>query len=52
MALSKATNRWIARHRADCRELMGDEGRFRAHAGGRRRGFTASVASPDHNNIE
>jgi hypothetical protein len=52
MALSKTANGGIAGHCTNGRKLMGHQRGFCPCARGRRRSFTAGVASPDHNDIE
>ena len=52
VALAETADRGIAGHRADGRETMRHERRLGAHARGCGRGFAASMASTDDDNIE
>ena len=52
MALAEAADGRIAGHGADGRELMGHQGRLRAHAGAGGRGLTAGMAAANHDNVE
>ena len=52
MALAKAADGRIARHRTNGRETMSDQRRLRAHAGGGGRRLTAGVAASDNNHVE
>ena len=52
VAFSKPANSRITRHSADSAKLLGYEGRFRAHTGGRGRAFTAGVAAANYNDVE
>jgi hypothetical protein len=52
VAFSKPADSRITRHSADSAKLLGYEGRFRAHTGGRGRAFTAGVAAANYNDVE
>jgi hypothetical protein len=52
MALAEASDRGVAGHRADGRELVGKERRPGAQTRGRGSGFAAGVAATDHDHIE
>src|SRR6516165_5719727 len=51
MAFAQASDRGIARHRADGREAMGDERDLRAHARGRGGGLATSMAAAHDDDI-
>jgi hypothetical protein len=52
MAFAQATDRWIARHRANACKALRDKRRARSHARGCRRRLTSGVAATNHNHIE
>jgi hypothetical protein len=52
MTFSESTNGRITRHRANGAKPVGYQDRFCAHASGRGRGLTASVAAADHCDVE
>ncbi len=52
VALAKTADGGVAGHRADGRELVGQQRRARAHARGRGRGLTAGVAAANDDDVE
>jgi hypothetical protein len=52
MAFSEPANGGIAGHCSDGAELVGEEGRLSAQAGGRGRRFTAGVAAANNYDVE
>ena len=52
MTLAKTADGGIARHRADGRKAMGDEGGPGAHPRRGARGFAAGMAAADDDNVE
>ena len=52
MPLAEPADGGVAGHLADLGRLVRDQGRGRAHAGSRSRGFRPGMATTDHNHIE
>ena len=52
MPLAEAADGRVARHFANGRETVGDQGSARAHSSRRRRCFTARMAAADHNHVK
>jgi hypothetical protein len=52
VALAEPADRWVAGHRPDGGERMGDERRAGANAGGSSGSFGAGMAAADHDHIQ
>src|SRR5262249_45942762 len=52
MTLAETADGWIARHRPDRRETMGQQRGFTSHAGGSGCGFTAGVAAANDDDVK